>query len=85
MKQNKIKNKTTEHDSATFVLYIYKDIKKLYIFVSKLLQTCNSLHKFNTAGIKRSRTDWPPTHWGGVGWGWDYANHPNPEAIHAGG
>lgn len=51
---------------------MYKDIKKLYIFVGKLLHTCNSLHTFNTKQPPAQR-------------GWDYANHPNPEAMHAGG
>lgn len=63
-----------------FCNYIYNDTKKLYIFVGKLFSShatvCTS---YNTAGIKRSRTELLLKR------GREYANHPDPEAMHAGG
>lgn len=57
---------------------IYNDIKKLYIFVGKLFSThatvCTSLILQASEGAGLT----------GLLLKWGYANHPNPEVVHAG-
>lgn len=68
------------HNRMVIITIIIMIIKKLYISIGKLVSThatvCTS---FNTAGSKGTGAKHPPSQWGTA-----YANHPDPEAMHAG-